>query len=179
MSTDHCSLTGVHEVGRGTYGEPVVRHWKEKPPAKLRVGAYCSFATGVTIFLGGEHNTHWISTYPFCSMLHAKSKGHPKTKGDVVIGNDVWIGSGATIMSGVTIGDGAVIGAEAVVAKDVAPYAIVVGNPACEIRKRFNDDTIVYLLDLKWWDWDEEKVLGAADIFMSDNFDKLKEYANG
>ena len=178
MGTDTCSLKGHHEVGRGTYGDPMIRSWKEKPAAKLKVGAYCSFAKMVQIFLGGEHNTDWISTYPFCSMQHAKNKDHPRTKGDVIIGNDVWIGWGATILSGVTIGDGAVIGAEAVVAKDVAPYAIVVGNPAREIRKRFCDSTIEYLLELKWWDWEEDKVMGAADILMSGDFAKLKKYAD-
>jgi acetyltransferase-like isoleucine patch superfamily enzyme len=178
MSTQTCSLTGKYEVGPGTYGNPVVRNWKDKPTATLKVGAYCSFAKEVQIFLGGNHRIDWISTYPFNSVLHKKSKGHPQSKGDVIIGNDVWIGWGATIMSGVTIGDGAVIGAEAVVAKDVAPYTVVVGNPACEVKKRFDDETIEYLLELKWWDWEEDKIMGADEILMSADFAKLKEYAN-
>lgn len=40
------------------------------------------------------------------------------------------IGANATIVCGVTIGQHALIGAGAVVTKDVAPYAIVCGNPA-------------------------------------------------
>ena len=40
------------------------------------------------------------------------------------------IGSGATILGGVTIGEGATVGAGAVVTKDVAPGAVVAGNPA-------------------------------------------------
>jgi acetyltransferase-like isoleucine patch superfamily enzyme len=156
----------------------MVRGWKERPIVKLKVGAYCSFAKEVKIFLGGNHNVDWISTYPFCSMLHTKNTKHPSSKGDIIIGNDVWIGWGSTILSGVTIGDGAVVGAEAVVAKDIAPYSIVVGNPAREVKKRFDDETIEYLLELKWWDWEEDKVNGAAEILMSGDFAKLKEYAD-
>lgn len=47
-----------------------------------------------------------------------------------MIGNDVWIGQNATILPGVHIGDGAIIGANAIVGSDVAPYSVVVGNPA-------------------------------------------------
>lgn len=79
-------------------------------------------------------------------------------KGDIVIGNDVWIGYEAVIMAGVTIGDGAIIGARAVVTKDVPPYTIVGGVPARDIRRRFSDDVIARLLELKWWDWPAEQI---------------------
>ena len=79
-------------------------------------------------------------------------------KGDIVIGNDVWIGYEAVVMAGVTIGDGAIIGARAVVTKDVPPYTIVGGVPAREIRRRFSDDVIARLLELKWWDWPAEQI---------------------
>jgi virginiamycin A acetyltransferase len=68
-------------------------------------------------------------------------KSYPN-KGDLIVGNDVWIGYNATIMSGIVIGDGAIIATNATVTKDVAPYTIVGGNPAKEIRKRFDEDTI-------------------------------------
>ena len=80
----------------------------------------------------------------------------------VYIGNDVWIGYDSIILSGVTIGDGAIIGARAVVTKDVPPYTIVGGIPAKAIRKRFDKKTIKSLLNLKWWDWPEERI--AANI---------------
>jgi len=44
------------------------------------------------------------------------------------------VGSGATILAGVTVGEGAIIGAGAVVTKDVAPWAIVAGNPSKVLR---------------------------------------------
>lgn len=56
------------------------------------------------------------------------------SKGPIKIGRNVWIGDKATILPNVTIGDGAVIGANTVVAKDIPPYAVVVGNPARIIK---------------------------------------------
>ena len=81
----------------------------------------------------------------------------PGRKGDTVVGNDVWIGMNATIMPGITIGDGAIIGACAVVASNVEPYSIVGGNPARPIRKRYSQQIIEELLDIRWWDWPKEK----------------------
>lgn len=40
------------------------------------------------------------------------------------------IGAGAVVLPGVTVGERAMVGAGAVVTKDVAAYAVVVGNPA-------------------------------------------------
>lgn len=45
------------------------------------------------------------------------------------------IGAGAVILPGVVIGKNALIGAGAVVTKDVAPYSVVVGNPARVIKR--------------------------------------------
>lgn len=85
----------------------------------------------------------------------------------MIIGNDVWIGYRATILSGVKIGDGAVVGAMAVVTKDVEPYCIVAGNPARTIGKRFDDDTIRKLLEIKWWDWPIEKINANLEVICS------------
>ena len=76
----------------------------------------------------------------------------------VVIGHDVWIGHGATILPGVVVGDGAVIGAGAVVSRDVAPYTIVGGNPATEIKRRVSAEDIEKLVRIAWWDWPIEKI---------------------
>jgi len=50
------------------------------------------------------------------------------------------IGSGAVILPGVTVGEGAVVGAGSVVTKDVAPRAVVAGNPARVIRTLESDE---------------------------------------
>jgi acetyltransferase-like isoleucine patch superfamily enzyme len=151
----------IKSIGEFSYGAPTVMEWGDG--AQLVIGKFCSIAEKVTIFLGGNHNTHWVSTYPFSALGEAwqeakELSGHPATKGDVVIGNDVWIGYGATILSGVHIGNGAIIGAHCVVASDVEPYTIVVGNPAKGIKKRFSDEEIEALCKINWWDWDSVKI---------------------
>ncbi|WP_339753582.1 CatB-related O-acetyltransferase [Algoriphagus aquimarinus] len=130
---------------------------------KLIIGKFCMIASGVKFIMNGaNHLTDSISTYPFAIFGNGweksmKGKSYPN-KGDLVIGNDVWIGHNATIMAGVKIGDGAIIATNSTVVKDVEPYSIVGGNPALEIKKRFPMETIDKLLELKWWDWDMDKI---------------------
>lgn len=69
--------------------------------------------------------------------------------GPVTIGDRVWIGYRALVLPGVTIGEGAVVAAGAVVTRDVAPFAIVAGNPAREIGQRNPD--LAYRLDFRPW----------------------------
>ncbi len=131
----------------------------------LRIGKFCSIACGAKfLFASANHTQASVSTYPFPIFFEewdldigdvTSAWDH---KGDIVIGNDVWIGYEAVVMAGVTIGDGAIIGARAVVTKDVPPYTIVGGVPAREIRRRFSDDVIARLQELKWWDWPAEQI---------------------
>jgi acetyltransferase-like isoleucine patch superfamily enzyme len=161
-----------HDIGIGTYGKPLIRF---KGAAKLKIGKYCSFAEGVNIVLGGNHRTDWATTYPFsaCEPSARNIAGHPASKGDVVIGNDVWVASDALILSGVTIGDGAVIGARAVVSKDVAPYSLVVGNPARHAKYRFDQATIERLQRLAWWNWSEVEIKRALPLMLSEDLERL------
>lgn len=53
----------------------------------------------------------------------------------VKINNKVWIGFDVRILKGVTIGEGAVVAAGSLVTKDVAPFTLVAGVPAREIKK--------------------------------------------
>jgi len=143
---------------------------------KLIIGKFCMIASGVTFIMNGaNHLTKSISTFPFAIFGEdwqdaMKGKAYP-TKGDTRIGNDVWIGYNASIMAGVTIGDGAIVATNATVVKDVPPYTVVGGNPAKEIKKRFSDEEIDELLDLKWWDkdieWITEHVQDLAGMDMS------------
>lgn len=90
------------------------------------------------------------------------------TKGPIEIGNDVWIGTGAKVLSGVRIGDGAVIGAGSVVTKSIPPYTIVAGAPAVPLRQRFSDDKTARLLELRRWDWDDDKIRRNRALFAGD-----------
>tara|TARA_Y100001937_G_C7088338_1_gene316468 strand:+ start:166 stop:753 length:588 start_codon:yes stop_codon:yes gene_type:complete len=136
--------------------------------SQLVFGKYCSIASGCLFFLGGNHIYKRSSTW-----LHPDvEEAGIISNGDIIIGNDVWIGFGATIMSGVTIGDGSIVAANATVSKDVEPYSIVGGNPAKLIKKRFTDKDIDFLLELKWWDWPEEKINKNKEILFSGSFDQ-------
>jgi len=162
-------------IGRYSYGLPdVVVYPKE--PQKVLIGSFCSIADDVRIFVGGNHRTDWVSTFPFRIIFELpgqRTDGCPASKGDVVIGHDVWIGAGARVLSGVSVGNGAVIGASSVVASNVAPYAIVVGNPAREIRKRFSDEHIVLLQHLAWWDWPLERIMDNVELLCSPDIDSF------
>jgi acetyltransferase-like isoleucine patch superfamily enzyme len=163
-------------AGRGTYGTPeIVGHLSER----LTIGSFTSIAAGVKIVLV-NHVTEGVSTYPFRNVDWVNKAFmpiqipdvHAKSKGPVLIGNDVWLGNSAIILPGVSIGDGAVVGAQAVVSKDVPPYAVAVGNPAQVVKYRFDSDQIRALLQICWWDWDDD-VLSAAE---SDFFLPIDEF---
>jgi virginiamycin A acetyltransferase len=134
----------------------------------LIIGKFVQIAHGVRfITSSANHKMSGFSTYPFNTfMMTPQTTSEDITamfedaqnRGDTVVGNDVWIGMNAVIMPGVKIGDGAIIGANSVVTKDVAPYTIVAGNPAKVVKKRFDNHTIKTLLDIKWWDWDIQKI---------------------
>lgn len=160
---------GRIRVGPHTYGAPRVRWWGE--PADLSIGGYCSIADDVQIFLGGNHRTDWVTTYPFPVMRRWREaraiRGHPATRGDVRIGNDVWLGSGCVILSGVTIGHGAVVGCRAVVGRDVPDYAIVTGNPASVARLRFPSEQVARLLRSAWWDWPEARIRRCLPLLLA------------
>jgi acetyltransferase-like isoleucine patch superfamily enzyme len=165
-------------IGRYTYNAEKIKVYRFGENTELHIGSFCSIAEEVQVFLGGNHRVDWLTTYPFGHINEGvfgafNGEGHPQSKGDVRIGNDVWIGNGAVIMSGVTIGDGAVIGARSLVTKDVPPYTIVAGNPAKIIRRRFPDHVIEKLLELKWWEWDDQKINENLHILCSPDWHPL------
>ncbi|MFY7697299.1 MAG: CatB-related O-acetyltransferase [Legionella sp.] len=141
---------------------------------KLIIGNFCQIATHVKFVMnGGSHHLDGFSSFPFIifQSYWPEVPFIENRKKDTVIGNDVWIGYDATIMPGVTIGDGAIIGTRALVTKDVAPYEIVGGNPAQVIRKRFDEETIDFLLKLQWWNWPIEQI--QAHVLDIMNGDKM------
>ena len=145
---------------------------------KLIIGKFCQIASGATFIMnGGNHATKGISTFPFQifgGIWADAMDGKPyPTKGDTVIGNDVWIGYDATIMPGIIVGHGAVIATKSVVTKDVAPYAIVGGNPASVIKMRFSASEVDRLLKLAWWDWPIEKITERVKVLVGGELEDL------
>ncbi len=162
--------------GRFSYGKPKL-FW-DNDDADLIVGNFCSIAQGCCVFLGGNHRTDWVTTFPFGHVNKHKFNnfnglGHPATNGNVTIGHDVWIGGNVTIMSGVSIGSGAVIANNSHVVKDVDAYSISGGNPAKHIKFRFNEDQINALLLIEWWHWPEEKINKNLPLLCDKNIDKF------
>ncbi|MFL5505779.1 MAG: CatB-related O-acetyltransferase [Gemmatimonadales bacterium] len=129
---------------------------------RLVIGKFCSIGAGTRFIMnGGNHHTTWLTTYPFPVFGQGWEAAMPPSwpnKGDTVVGNDVWFGHDALLMPGVSIGDGAIVATRAVVTRAVPPYAIVGGNPATVLRYRFDHATIARLLQVRWWDWDAEKI---------------------
>ena len=154
-------------IGDFTYGMPLIMTWGEN--TKLTIGKFCSIGANVQIYMGGNHRTDWLTTYPFNVLLKDQYPGIDgecaATKGDITIGNDVWIANDVKIMSGVTIGDGAVIAAGAVVTEDVTASSLVAGIPAKQKRILWQKVPVVCM---RWWDWPMEKLAEAIPRLMQD-----------
>lgn len=159
--------------------ESHVTHLYDFNGDKLIIGKFCQIAAGVEFIMNGaNHQMNAVSTFPFYIFegwdMELPSLRDLPIKGDTIIGNDVWIGQNATILPGVQIGDGAIIGANSVVGSDVAPYTIVVGNPARMVKKRFDEELITLLLRLKWWDKSIDTINSLIPILTNSNLDFVK-----
>lgn len=143
-------------------------------PERLIIGRYCAIASGTRFLMAGaEHPTMGVSTFPF-TMFGGQWAERTldiitamPSRGDTIVGNDVWFGYQSVVMPGVRIGDGAIIAAGAVVTADVPPYTIVGGNPAREIRRRFDDADVDRLRRAAWWDWPADLVTEHARTIMA------------
>lgn len=148
---------------------------------RLVIGKFCSIACGARFLMNSaNHALGSLSTYVFPIFYEEWDHGMKVTeawdhRGDIVVGNDVWIGYEAVILSGVTIGDGAIVAARSVVTKDVPSYTIVGGVPAKPIRRRFDQETIDALLELRWWDWPLERLSGSLRAIQAGDLEALRQ----
>ena len=153
-------------------------------PERLIIGRYCAIASGVRFLMpGANHADLGPSTFPFGIFGEPWAErtmdlvmGAP-SRGDTVVGNDVWLGYQALVLPGVTIGHGAIVAAASVVAADAPPNAIVGGNPARVIRRRYEDHDVERLLRAAWWDWPVELVTEHARTIMSGAPEELERIA--
>lgn len=133
--------------------------------SKIEIGKYCSFAPWCKAIPFNHPITHPATSY---DVLDCSAENLAPSK-SITIGNDVWCGFNVIILSWVTIGDGAIIGAGSIVTKNVESYAIVAGNPAKFIRYRFPSENLrKQLLNLQWWNWDDEKIYRNQTFFTTD-----------
>jgi acetyltransferase-like isoleucine patch superfamily enzyme len=165
------TITQYTKVGRFSYIHGKSRFNGDK---EIVIGNFCSIANDVRIQVGDEHDYKHISTFPFQTIIGMKNISFPLVRGEgVIIGNDVWIGEGARILSGSIIGDGAVVGAGSIVRGKLEPYGVYSGNPITLRRMRCGISAISKLMEIKWWNWDLEKIL-ANNNFFSITLDQLQ-----
>lgn len=166
--------------GAEKFEEHVTHHY-EFLGDKLIIGKFCAIAKGIEFVMNGaNHRMNSVTTYPFNIMGRGWEKCAPALKdlpykGDTVIGNDVWLGQNVTVMPGVHIGNGAIIGANSVVTKDIEPLLHRSQGIPCKIvKKRFDDELISYLQELKWWDWPPEKIFINLEALCSGDLKQIR-----
>jgi virginiamycin A acetyltransferase len=152
--------------------------------ARLEIGSFCAIATGTRFVMpDAMHAMEGVSTFPFAILGGAFAEAldlgaYPFPKmGDTVVGHDVWFGMDALILPGVRIGHGAVIAAHAVVTQDVPDYAIVAGNPARIVRRRYSEAEAARLVALAWWDWPLERIARAIPHLVRGGVAELEAFA--
>ena len=147
---------------------------------QLIIGKFCQIAEGVEFMMNGaNHQRNAPSTFPFHALgwtTTPPKQEDMQFKGNTVIGNDVWIGENSFIMPGVKIGNGAIIGAKSVVRENVEAYAIVLGNPARMVKKRFDEELIALLESFKWWDKSVAEIQALIPILTSSNLKEVKSF---
>jgi phosphonate metabolism protein (transferase hexapeptide repeat family) len=140
-----------------------------------KIGKFCAIAAQVRLGAPNhpmerpsQHRFTYCPEYYDAGATRDHAFFHDRRDARVTIGHDVWIGHAVIVLPGVTVGDGAVLAAGAVVTKNVAPYTIVGGVPARQIRERFNRTIAAQLSRIAWWDWPAEMI-----------FDRLSEFQSG
>lgn len=149
-------------LGTASYFEPIIRAAPDAG-AQVVIGNYasvsyeceCDFVTADPRSVG--------SAGPVRSTVDPSAGPNAR----IVFGSDVWVARGTKVMAGVTVGDGAVVAGYSVVTGDVRPYAIVAGNPAREVGRRFDDASVEALLRIRWWDWTPQQVRSRAQELCS------------
>lgn len=165
--------------GKHTYGPEPKLIGVPEIAAGSSIGKFCSIAENLQFIVRGAHMIDWVTTYPFQAVwgmdvpLHDLPSCSP-----ITIGNDVWIAANVKIKQGVTIGDGAILATECFVTKDVPPYAMVGGNPAKIIKYRFTEKQIKDLLEIKWWNWDDQRIKESVPLLVQRDIDKFIKTTN-
>lgn len=158
------------EVGKDSFHNG---NFEIRGNGRVKIGSFCAFGKNVKFILSNHNYDYPVLQYTFYSKYFQQKPEKQKNMRQfmIEIGSDVWIGDNVSILPNVKIGHGAIIGTCSVVTKDVAPYTIVGGVPAKFLKNRFSDDTRILLLDSKWWDWSDQKIIDNKEFFFK-NFNE-------
>jgi acetyltransferase-like isoleucine patch superfamily enzyme len=166
---DRCNFSGKIKIGFATtLGQ------NNFFAGDINIGKYCQIGADVAIHTT-NHPVSYMSTYINKNLFNGELvtlKENNKT----IIGNDVWIGHNVIILGNVKIGNGAILAAGSIVTKDIAPYSIVAGVPAKQIKKRFSDEIIKEIEALKWWDLTHPELEKIKSFFFKDFQNKESIY---
>lgn len=166
---DRCNFSGTISIGYAT-----TLGYNNFIGGDITIGKYCQIGADVAMH-STNHPIHYMSTYINQNLFNGELNTFKEIK-NITIGNDVWIGHNVIIVGNVTIGNGAILAAGSVITKDVAPYSIVAGTPAKEIKIRFSKEIIKEIEELKWWDLSEDKLEEIKPLFMKNFLDKNSIY---
>ena len=158
---DGCNFSGKIKIGYAT-----TLGYRNLMSGSIAIGKYCQLGVDVALH-ATNHPISYMTTYINQNLFQGELK-HLKEENNIIIGHDVWIGHGVIVVGNVTIGNGAILAAGSVITKDVAPYSIVAGIPAKEVRKRFSDTIIQEIETLQWWDKSEQELEKIKPLFFKD-----------
>lgn len=158
---DRCNFSGVIKIGYATtLGYNNFLH------GNISVGKYCQLGADVAMH-STNHPIGYLSTYINKNLFNGELSSLKEIK-KIKVGHDVWIGHKAIVVGEVTVGNGAIIASGAVVTKDVAPYSIVAGVPATEIKKRYSEKIIGEIEALHWWNLSPNELEKIKPMFFKD-----------
>lgn len=114
--------------------------------ATVKIGNRVKIQNGVSVFKGVtvEDDCFLGPHMVFTNDLTPRSFNHDFKITKTHLKKGASVGANATLVCGVTLGEYCMVGAGSVVTKDVAPYELVLGNPArvvgqvCKCGKRAN-----------------------------------------
>jgi virginiamycin A acetyltransferase len=133
----------------------------------VEIGRYCAFGWDIRII-----SSNHVVTRPNLQEMLQRRLGipidrHPEDA-DIHIGHNVWVGDSSIFLPGAAVGEGCIIGAGSIVTSQIPPFTIAVGSPAKPIRRRFSDRVCQQLVEIAWWNWDEERILRNREFFQTD-----------
>jgi acetyltransferase-like isoleucine patch superfamily enzyme len=158
---DGCNFSGKIKIGYAT-----TLGYRNLLGGTISIGKYCQLGVDVALH-ATNHPISYMTTYINKNLFDGELKSL-KQENVIAIGHDVWLGHGVIIVGNVTVGNGAIIAAGSVITKDVAPYTIVAGVPAKEVRKRFSETIIQEIETLQWWDKSEQELEKIKPLFFKD-----------